>query len=226
MINFGLSFVKILKPIWHKANNFNFYFKPLCFSCLFPSLPPHTLAAATNTPNAKSTLQAGWHKRSTILAHASLCRGILSETLWHIQASLPSSWGPCLSQSHQQQGALTVNVLPVSSRSDQIKRLHFASVHPLPSSHPQKSAFAISVQQWRGIAAAKTQDANRCNLSKNKKKNAGWANSCNYSWLDRTLGLKWSKRMAFFYLLSMKPSVSWRKIRNTEGFCWPCQDSN
>lgn len=85
-------------------------------------------------PNAKSTLQAGWHKRSTILAHASLCRGILSETPWHIQASLPSSWGPCLSQSHQQQGALTVNVLPISSRLNQIKQLHFASVHPFPPS--------------------------------------------------------------------------------------------
>lgn len=38
-----------------------------------------------------------------------LFRGILSETLWHVQASLFSSWGPCLPQSCQQQGALTTN---------------------------------------------------------------------------------------------------------------------
>lgn len=133
----ALVLSKYWSPYGTKQIILHFYFKLLCFSCLFPSLPPHTLAAATNMPNAKSTLQAGWHKHSTILAHASLCRGILSETLWHIQASLLSSWGPCLSQSHQQQGALTVNVLPISLRLNQIKQLHFASVHPFPIS-PQR----------------------------------------------------------------------------------------
>lgn len=142
----ALVLSKYWSPYGTKQIILHFYFKPLCFSCLFPSLPPHTLAAATNTPNAKSTLQAGWHKHSTILAHASLCRGILSETLWHIQASLLSSWGPCLSQSHQQQGALTVNVLPISLRLNQIKQLHCASVHPFPLP-PQRisKCFTISL---------------------------------------------------------------------------------
>lgn len=104
----------------------------MSFSCLFPSLPPHTLAATTNTPNAKSTLQAGWHKHPTILAHVSPYMGILSETLWHIQAALLSSWGPCLPQSRQQQGALTVNALPISLRLKQIKQWDFALVHQSP----------------------------------------------------------------------------------------------
>lgn len=120
----------------------------MCFSFLFPSLPPHTLAAATKTPNAKSTLQAGWHKHSTILAQASFCRGILSETLWHIQASLLSSWGPCLPQSRQQQGALTTNVLSISLCLHQTKQQHFVSVHWSPP-QPKKicQSFIVSLHQ-------------------------------------------------------------------------------
>lgn len=158
----------------------------MCFSCLFPSLPPHTLAAAINTPNAKSTLQAGWHKHSTILAHVSFCRGILSETPWHIHTSLLGSWGPCLPQSCQQQGALTLNALPISLHLNQIKR-HFASVHQFPLS-PQKLSqwFIISFYPAMEKHCYCRKTANTCNVRKNNNNKeditqARWANSCTYT---------------------------------------------
>lgn len=163
----------------------------MCFSFLFPSLPPHTLAADTKTPNAKSTLQAGWHKHSTILAQASFCRGILSETLWHIQASLLSSWGPCLPQSRQQQGALTTNVLSISLCVHQTKQQHFVSVHwspPSPKNLSELYSIFTSTSNGEVLLLWKERMQITAQWARTKRDTiqVSGANARTYNWLHRT----------------------------------------
>lgn len=121
----------------------------MCFSCLFPSLPPHTLAAATTTPNAKSTLQAGWHKHPTILARASFSGGFSLKPCGTSKHPYLAAEDPVYPSHVSNRVPWLPMRPPISLCLNQTKQQHFVLVHWFFTSHPKKihQGFIISLNQ-------------------------------------------------------------------------------